>query len=285
MSTTPAIRLTGLRRRFGKLQALDGLSLEVRQGEVYGFLGRNGAGKTTTLKLLMGILHADSGDIELFGERVKKVTVPLKRRIGYVSQEQNFYPWMTALQLGKFVSGFYPTWDEPEFKRLLALLDVPLERRASELSGGTRSKLGLALAFAPHPSLVLLDEPTAGLDPVARAEFNELLVRVVRERGTTAFFSSHIVDEVQQVAHRVGIIQAGKMRFEGEIALLLSTLRRLTGPFELPQSFTVVRGDIVQADAALWEQMQWPEGVVAATVDLEDAFLAFARTDAVRLPA
>jgi len=285
VSTTPAIRLTGLRRRFGKLQALDGLSLEVRQGEVYGFLGRNGAGKTTTLKLLMGILHADSGDIELFGERVKKVTVPLKRRIGYVSQEQNFYPWMTALQLGKFVSGFYPTWDEPEFKRLLALLDVPLERRASELSGGTRSKLGLALAFAPHPSLVLLDEPTAGLDPVARAEFNELLVRVVRERGTTAFFSSHIVDEVQQVAHRVGIIQAGKMRFEGEIALLLSTLRRLTGPFELPQSFTVVRGDIVQADAALWEQMQWPEGVVAATVDLEDAFLAFARTDAVRLPA
>jgi len=285
VSTTPAIRLTGLRRRFGKLQALDGLSLEVRQGEVYGFLGRNGAGKTTTLKLLMGILHADSGDIELFGERVKKVTVPLKRRIGYVSQEQNFYPWMTALQLGKFVSGFYPTWDEPEFKRLLALLDVPLERRASELSGGTRSKLGLALAFAPHPSLVLLDEPTAGLDPVARAEFNELLVRVVRERGTTAFFSSHIVDEVQQVAHRVGIIQAGKMRFEGEIALLLSTLRRLTGPFELPQSFTVVRGDIVQADAALWEQMQWPAGVVAATVDLEDAFLAFARTDAVRLPA
>ncbi len=282
---TPAIRLTGLRRRFGKLQALDGLSLEVRAGEVYGFLGRNGAGKTTTLKLLMGILHADSGDIELLGERVKKVTVPLKRRIGYVSQEQNFYPWMTALELGKFVSGFYPTWDAPEYLRLLTLLDVPADRRASELSGGTKSKLGLALAFAPHPALVLLDEPTAGLDPVARAEFNELLVHVVKERGTTAFFSSHIVDEVQQVAHRVGIIQAGKMRFEGEIAQLLSTLRRLSGPFVLPEGFTAIRADVVQAEPALWEQTAWPEGVAAAPVDLEDAFLAFARTDAVRPPA
>ncbi len=218
---------------------------------------------------------------------MKKVTVPLKQRIGYVSQEQNFYPWMTAGQLGKFVSGFYPKWDEPEFRRLLTLLDVPIDRRASELSGGTRSKLGLALAFAPHPSLVLLDEPTAGLDPVARAEFNELLVQVVRERGTTAFFSSHIVDEVQQVAHRVGIIQAGKMRFEGEVTALLAGLRRISSPapFAFPAGFTVVRADIVQADPALWAQTVWPEGVQVAPVDLEDAFLAFARTDPVRSTA
>jgi len=281
---TAAIRLTDLRRRFGKLTALDGLSLEVRPGEIYGFLGRNGAGKTTTLKLLMGILHPDSGQIELLGEKVKKVTVGLKRRIGYVSQEQNFYPWMTAAQLGQFVRGFYPQWDEPEFRRLLALLDVPLDRRASELSGGTRSKLGLALAFAPHPALVLLDEPTAGLDPVARAEFNELLVQVVRQRGTTAFFSSHIVDEVQQVANRVGIIQAGKMRFEGEVSALLGGLRRVTSsaPVSFPAGFTVVRADVVQADPALWAQSVWPEDVQVAPVDLEDAFLAFARTDPVR---
>jgi len=277
-----AIRITELRRRFGKVQALDGLSLEVQPGEIYGFLGRNGAGKTTTLLVLMGLLRPDSGEVALFGEKVKRVTVELKRRIGYVSQEQNFYPWMTAAQLGAFVSGFYPRWDEGEFFRLLAVLDVPADRRAAELSGGTRAKLSLALAFAPHPDLVLLDEPTAGLDPVARREFNDLLVRTVRERGTTALFSSHLVDEVEQVATRVGVVQAGKMRFEGAIAALLATLRRVVsvGPFVAPAGFTLVRDGVYRAEPAAWESAVWPEGVAVSPVDLEDAFLALARTDA-----
>ena len=361
-----AIRLTALRRRFGKLQALDGVSLEVREGEIYGFLGRNGAGKTTTLKVLMGILRADSGEIELFGDKVKQITVAHKQRIGYVSQEQNFYPWMTALQLGRFVSGFYTRWDDGEFNSLLKALDVPPDRRASELSGGTRAKLGLCLAFAPRPALVLLDEPTAGLDPVARREFNDLLVQVVRERGTTAFFSSHLVAEVEQVANRVGIIQSGQMKFEGEVTTLLKTVRRVvvpvlaptvdpvlaptvdasmvgaptvdaqrvnaptagaptltaptltaptltaptvgaptlgaptlgaptvaastvnaptvdarvpvSAPLEVPAGFSRVRGDVFQAAPALWDTAAWPEGTQVTTLDLEEAFLAFARS-------
>ena len=207
---TVAFRLENIERRFGKVQALDGLSITVQQGEVYGFLGRNGAGKTTALRVLMGVIRPDDGLVELFGQRVKRVTPSLKRRIGYVSQEPTFYTWMTAERLGRFVSSFYPTWDHQEFIRLLEVLDVPKDRRAAELSGGTRSKLGLALALAPRPELLLLDEPTAGLDPVARAEFNDQLVSLQRERGTTVFFSSHLGGRGRAIGAACGYRASGK---------------------------------------------------------------------------
>jgi ABC-2 type transport system ATP-binding protein len=253
----------------------------VRQGEVYGFLGRNGAGKTTTLRILTGVLRADAGTVEVLGQVLKQVPVELKRRIGSVSQEQHFYPWMTGHELGRFVSGFYPTWDGPEFERLAKLLDVPLAKKSMELSGGTRTKLGLALALAPRPDLLLLDEPTTGLDPVARREFNDLVSAIVKARGCTAFLSSHLVDEVQLVAHRVGIIQAGKMRIEGEVPWLLESVRRVRAPFAPPPGFERVRGDVWRAAPETWAAVTWPEGVTEERLSLEDVFLAFARTDAV----
>jgi ABC-2 type transport system ATP-binding protein len=277
-----AVQLTGLIRRFGRVRALDGLSLTARSGEIYGFLGRNGAGKTTTLRILMGIMQADSGTIEILGHRVRKVSVALKRQIGYVSQEQSFYPWMTAQQLGRFVAAFYPTWDSQEYLRLLRLLDVPTDRRSIELSGGTRTKLGLALALAPRPPLLLLDEPTSGLDPVARREFNEMVASMVVERGTTVFLSSHLVEDIQNTATRVGIIQAGKMCIEGAVTELRSRVRRVRSPapLELPPGFTRVRADVWQADTQLWEQATWSEDTVIDQLSLEDVFLAFARSDA-----
>jgi ABC-2 type transport system ATP-binding protein len=279
---TDALTLTNLRHTYGKVVALDGLSLAVRRGEIYGFLGRNGAGKTTTLRILMGVLRPTSGTVTVLGQRVKRVPVSLKRRIGYVSQEQHFYQWMTAVDLGRFVSGFYPSWDEAEYRRLLSLLDVPLKRRAHQLSGGTRTKLALALALAPRPELLLLDEPTTGLDPVARAEFNELAVAIVRERQTTAFLSSHLVDEVQGIATRVGIINAGRMRLEGEVAVLRASVRRLRAslPFEVPPGFERVRGEVWHAAPEAWDAAAWPEGTVVDSLSLEEIFLAYARTDA-----
>src|SRR5688500_1864677 len=134
---------------------------------------------------------------------------------------------MSPSQLGRFVAAFYPTWDHDEYARLLRVLDVPPDRRSGILSGGTRAKLGLALALAPGPPLLLLDEPTAGLDPVARREFNDLLVQLQRERGATVFFSSHLVGEVEQISHRVGIIQAGRARYEGDLPTLLASVKRV----------------------------------------------------------
>ncbi|HKP61713.1 MAG TPA: ABC transporter ATP-binding protein [Polyangiales bacterium] len=278
--STDAIRLEGLRRRYGRVHALDGLNVSARPSEVYGFLGRNGAGKTTTLRILMGIVPADSGQIHLFGERIERVSVAVKRGIGYVSQEQNFYPWMTARQLGDFVAAFYPSWDAHEYERMLGVLDVAPNQRSVELSGGTRTKLALALALAPRPPLLLLDEPTAGLDPVARREFHDLVSEVVRERGVTVFLSSHLVDEVEDIATRVGIIQAGRMRVEGDVPRLRETVRRVrtSEPYVPPAGFTQVRNDIWEADPERWSAAEWPEGVTIEALSLEDIFLAFART-------
>ncbi|HZJ15140.1 MAG TPA: ABC transporter ATP-binding protein, partial [Chthoniobacteraceae bacterium] len=137
---TPAVlEVRGLRRHFGKVPAVDGIDLTVREGEIYGFLGINGAGKTTAIRLLMGIIAAEAGTISLLGETTRRTSVAQKRRIGYVSQEQNFYPWMKCAALGKFVGSFYPTWDAAEFTRLLEVLEVPADRRVSELSGGMRA--------------------------------------------------------------------------------------------------------------------------------------------------
>jgi ABC-2 type transport system ATP-binding protein len=221
------LRTRGLSLAFGKVKAVESLDLEVRRGEVYGFLGRNGAGKTTTIRALMGIVRPDGGSIELFGRTLRRATAAEKRRIGYVSQGQYFYPWMTCRVLGRFVGGFYPTWDEAEFTRLLAALDVPHDRKVSTLSGGTRVKLALALALAHRPEMLILDEPTSGLDPVARREFIDMIGRQARAHQRTTLFSSHLVDEVERVADSVGIIHKGTMRYEGGVAALRSIVRQV----------------------------------------------------------
>jgi ABC-2 type transport system ATP-binding protein len=282
---TCLLRLHDVTHRFGKVLALDGLNLSVPEGEIYGFLGRNGAGKTTTLRVLMGLTPPDAGRIELFGEEIRHVPVRLKRRIGFVPQEPHFYPWMTAVQLGRFVGDFYPTWDDDEYRRLLRRLDIPTDRKAAAMSGGTRTKLSLALAFAARPALLLLDEPTTGLDPVARREFNDQLIELQREQGATVMFSSHLVGEVEQVAHAVGIIQAGSARFEGTVDSLRGQVRRVVGldlTDEEPDWLTRVRGDVYRADEAAWRANALPPGAVAERLGLEDIFLAFARTDEVR---
>jgi ABC-2 type transport system ATP-binding protein len=219
------LRALGLRRNFGKVTAVDGLDLTVRAGEIYGFLGVNGAGKTTAIRLFMGILKADGGTLELLGEATRRTSIRQKQSIGYVSQEQTFYPWMTCRMLGRFVGGLYPSWDAAEFERLLGVLDLPPDRKASQLSGGMRVKLALALALAPRPPLLILDEPTSGLDPLARREFLDIIQRETREHGRTTFFSSHIIGEIERVADRVGIVHRGRMRFEGSLAELKASVR------------------------------------------------------------
>lgn len=224
------ISIRGLRKRYGKVPALDGLDLTVRRGEVYGFLGRNGAGKSTAIRALMGITKADGGELLLFGEPIGRRTVALRQRIGYVAQEQAFYDWMSGARLARFVSRFYPTWDMPTFERLCRAQDVPLDRKVGALSGGMRMKLALALALGSRPPLLILDEPTAGLDPVARREFLERVREDAEETGRTTFFSTHLIDEVEMVADRVGIVDAGRARYEGTVDALAARVRLHRAP-------------------------------------------------------
>ena len=295
----PAVlRAHCLCRSFGRVRAVDGLDMTVRRGEIYGFLGRNGAGKTTTIRAMMGIISADDGEIELFGESVRRISVRHKRMIGYVSQEQFYYPWMTCRQLGNFVSGFYPSWDIDEFKRLLKVLDLPPDRRTSQLSGGMRVKLALALALSPRPALLILDEPTAGLDPVARREFLDLIEAQARNHQRTTFFSTHLVNEVERIAGKVGIIDNGRMLFEGAVSDLRGSFRQIrmrealpppppeggeepSAGVPLPDGFRVVTSKsadgvlTVTAQAApdAWESLSLPEAEISR-MPLEDIFIA-----------
>lgn len=280
------LRVRGLRRHFGRVAAVDGVDIDVRAGEIYGFLGVNGAGKTTTIRLLMGIIGAEAGTISIMGEKTRRTSVAQKRRIGYVSQEQNFYPWMTCRALGRFVGSCYPTWDAAEYARLLGMFDIPEDRRTSELSGGMRAKLALALALAPRPALLVLDEPTAGLDPVARREFMEIIVAQARRHGRTTFFSSHLIDEVERCADRVGIIHRGRMRFEGEPGALRGRVRRVRLPagvaFDPGRAFEVwrdeecdgVRQMALSAEPGAWAALELPGGGAVEPMSLEEIFIA-----------
>jgi ABC-2 type transport system ATP-binding protein len=234
----PVLRATGLSRAFGRVRAVDGLNVTVRAGEIYGFLGTNGAGKTTTIRLLMGIIKSDAGSLELFGQETRRTSLRQKQRIGYVSQEQTFYAWMSCRALGRFVGGLYPTWDAGEFDRLLRVLELPPERKSSQLSGGMRVKLALALALASRPALLILDEPTSGLDPVARREFLGIIQGQAREHHCTTFFSSHRIDEVERVADRVRIIHNGRMRYEGDLQTLRASVRRVRLVAEQPTALS-----------------------------------------------
>jgi ABC-2 type transport system ATP-binding protein len=280
------LKATGLKRSFGRHRAVDGVDLEVRAGEIYGFLGINGAGKTTTIRMLMGIIAAEAGTITLLGETTRRTSVRLKRHIGYVSQDQNFYPWMTCERLGNFVGSFYPTWDRPEFFRLLEIFEIPRGRKVSQLSGGMKAKLALALAITPKPQLLILDEPTAGLDPVARRDFLDIIVSQARTFQRTTFFSSHLIDEVERCADRIGIIHAGKMRFEGALTQLRDEVRRIRyrsdHPVAMPDGFDLwserkIEGELLRtfrAPALAWQDLQLPSDGAVEALSLEDIFLA-----------
>jgi len=283
----PAVlEVRGLRRHFGKVPAVDGVDLNVHEGQIYGFLGVNGAGKTTTIRILLGIIAAEAGTISLLGETTRRTSVVQKRRIGYVSQEQNFYPWMTGHALGRFVGAFYPTWDAAEFIRLLGVLEVPGDRRVSQLSGGMRAKLALALALAPRPAVLILDEPTAGLDPLARREFMQLIVAQARQHRRTTFFSSHLIDEVERCADCVGIIDQGRMRYEGTLESLRTTVRRVRvadgAVFNPPPDFECWQDEaldglrlwVLRAPEESWGALALPPGATVEAISLEDAFIA-----------
>lgn len=217
---SPAITLDNVHKRYGSLQVLNGLSLNVERGEVYGFLGRNGAGKSTTIRLLMGITQADIGLVSLFGEDIRHALIPIRQRIGYVAQEQHFYPWMSPKALGNFLKGFYPGWDKRRYSQLLERFELPSKRKSAVFSGGMKAKLALSVALASKPQLLILDEPTAGMDPVARREFLDLVREEATQAGTTTFFSTHLIDDIESIASRIGIVENGKTIYDGSLQAL-----------------------------------------------------------------
>lgn len=224
------IEIEGLRKCFGAQAALDGLDLRVPAGSVFGFLGRNGAGKTTTIKHLLGLIKADGGSARIFGQPVAdpNMSVAIRRRIGFVTEDKDLYPYMTVDGIIRFTRPFFPGWQRDLEQRYLDVFELPRGKRISQLSKGMRSKLMLLLAICHGAELLVLDEPMDGLDPPAVEQVLRELVAIAAEQGTTIFFSSHQLPEVEQIADHVAIIDGGKMLVCGELDDLKMHYQRLS---------------------------------------------------------
>jgi len=223
------IEARGLRKSFKGQPALTGLNLEVPAGSIFGFLGRNGAGKTTTIRLLMGLLKPDCGDARVFGLPAGDLSagIEIRRRLGFVTEDKELYPYMTVKQIIRFTRSFFPKWRAELEQRYLKLFDLPPNRKISDLSKGMRSRLMLLLAISHGAELLILDEPTEGLDPVAVEDILRQLVAISASEGTTIFFSSHQLEEVEQIADRVCIIDHGAAVVTGSLDDLKTQYQRL----------------------------------------------------------
>ncbi|MBI1387371.1 MAG: ATP-binding cassette domain-containing protein [bacterium] len=224
-----AIRVTGVRKKYRDgAQALDGLNLNVPRGVVYGLIGRNGAGKTTLLRTLMGLLRADRGEA-LILERDFWTASALERTVAaYVPQALKIHTWMTTGELCEYASHFYPEWDHRYARELAERFETPWEQPVASLSGGEQRKASLVAAFAARTDVLLLDEPAAGLDPIARRRLIDEIVEVISDRPEcTVIVSTHIISDLERLAEVIGVMSDGVMTLESRVDDLQSSIRRV----------------------------------------------------------
>lgn len=224
---TDAIRIRSLTYRAGREFALRGLDLTVPSGSVYGFLGPNGSGKTTTIKSLMGMLPPDDGTIDLLGHRVPDDVVPALARVGYVPERLHLYPALSVDETMRYHAAFYPRWDAREGDRLKRAFALRGDALVGRLSKGEAGKLMLLLALAVRPELLVLDEPTDGLDPVVRRDVLSAIVDYVATSKATVFISSHLVHEQERICDWVGLLDDGRMVAELPMSEFRAGVKRL----------------------------------------------------------
>ncbi len=228
-----AIRTEHLVKKFRKVTALDGVSLDVPEGAIYALVGPNGAGKTTAIKVVMNIFRATSGRAVVLGIDSTGLRGAAFTSIGYVSENQELPGWMELRRLLDFLRPFYPTWDVELEKELIRQFDLPLDRKLSKLSRGMRMKAAMLSSLAYHPKLIVLDEPFGGLDPLVRDQLIEGLVG--RAPEATIFVSSHDLTEIENLATHIGYLEEGRLRCSEERATLLERFREVKLTFdELP---------------------------------------------------
>jgi ABC-2 type transport system ATP-binding protein len=210
---TYAIEIRGLARRYGRVDAVNGLDLAVRPGSCYGFFGRNGAGKTTTIKCLLNLLRPQSGSVRVFGLDPLKQDVEIKSRIAYVPDVVAFYPWMTVRDVLDYNASFRARWNRDIESDLLERFGLNPTHQACDLSKGQKTQLALISAVAPEPEMLVLDEPTSGLDPIVRREFIETVIGAYQSGGPearTVFVSTHLISEFEGLIDDFTIIEQGK---------------------------------------------------------------------------
>ncbi|MHC4386854.1 MAG: ABC transporter ATP-binding protein, partial [Planctomycetota bacterium] len=224
--TNTAIEIKGLHFSYGRKKVLTGVDLAVPAGSIFGFLGRNGAGKTTLIKTLLGLQKPSEGKGTILGLDCFEHALEVRKRIGYMAEDQQMYGWMRVGQIINWVAGFYPNWDMKFTDELVDILRLSKNTKVKALSKGQNSSLALLLALGHHPELVILDDPTLGLDPIARKDFLRHVIDLLQSNGVTVFFSSHLLYEIEPVADHIAILDGGVIRKTGKTEDLRDSVRK-----------------------------------------------------------
>ena len=230
----PIIEIQNLSRRYGKLDAVNGLSLTVHPGKCYGFFGRNGAGKTTTIKCLLNLLRPDSGQVRVFGIDPRQDEVAVKSRLAYVPDFVAFYPWMTVAKTLQYFASFRKHWNAGIETDLLLRFNLDPKQKAGNLSKGQKTQLALIGAICPEPELLLLDEPTSGLDPIVRREFIETVIGAYQSGDPgrrTVFVSTHLISEFEGLIDEFTIIEQGRVSLTMDADAARDRFRKIRARF------------------------------------------------------
>jgi ABC-2 type transport system ATP-binding protein len=262
--TQPALTVRNLRKSFGTKTVLEDVTLEVPRGQTFALLGRNGAGKTTLIRILLGLIPAEGGTVRVLDRDPATEPIELRRRVGYLAEDQVMYGWMTPIELCRFLEPFYPTWDMQIAQNYLDRFEVPWHGRIRQLSKGQTVKLGLAVALAHRPELAILDDPAIGLDPIARKEFNRELIEHLQAEGRTVVYSSHLLDEVEAVADSVAILHNGRIARYAPTDVLRDEIKQIV--------LTLDAVDSVQPPAGLLDVRRHDDRIVV-TVDGAGPFI------------
>jgi len=228
------IRTDHLTRYFGRKRVVHDLNLRVPRGSIFGFLGRNGSGKTTTLRMLLGLLEPTHGSATVLGCDSRRLTPAIRARIGYLAEGHPVHGWMSVQDAGKYQSQFYPTWNSNLFRAILEHFRVDPKNNARSMSRGERAGLCLAMALAPEPDLLLLDDPAIGLDPVARRSLLESLVFATRKSDRTILFSSHILADIERMADHIAVVDYSVMRAQCSVETFQSCVQQFVLRFAGP---------------------------------------------------
>ena len=295
-----AIVIERLTKHYGPRRVVDSVNLRIPTGCVYGLLGRNGAGKSTLIKMLMGMVHQDSGRATLLGNDTRALTPETRARVAYLAEGHPLYRWMSVGEAVRFTRGFYTVWHSQYLDEILDYFAIARSAKIGKLSNGQRAQVSLALALAPDPELLILDDPTLGIDTVVRRELLESIIHLIQRSGRTILFSSHILGDVERVADRVGVMSGGVLRADCPTEHFTRSLKRVVLEFigsvpRFPATIGLVNQrqiggklelifvDYSREHAELCEGLG-PVNIEVLDMNLEDAFIAYTRGEVRAMP-